>query len=90
MKYLSVIPSAVRRVIAGIAAVGVAGLIAAAAFGPSSPGAASGAALASDTARLSPAPAPACQASQLGVWIALAQSNGAAGTILPGVGTING
>jgi hypothetical protein len=82
MKYLSVTPSTARRVIAAIAAVAAAGLIAAtAAFASSSPGAASGAALASDTARLSSAPAPACQASQLGVWIALAQSNGAAGTI---------
>jgi len=82
MKYLSVIPSTGRRVIAGIAAVAVAGLIVTtAAFGASSPGAASGAALASDSARLSSAPVPACQANQLGVWIALAQSNGAAGTI---------
>jgi len=79
MKYLSATPSTARRVIAVIAAVAAAGLIAAVAA--SSPGAASGAALASDTARLSSAPAPACQASQLGVWIALAQSNGAAGTI---------
>jgi hypothetical protein len=79
MKYLSVIPSTVRRT---IAAVGVAGLaLTAAAFVASSSGAASGTALASDSARLSSASAPACQASQLGVWIALAQSNGAAGTI---------
>jgi hypothetical protein len=82
MKHLSAIPSATRRVIAAIASVAVVGLIAAtAAFAASSPGAASSAALASDTARLSSAPVPACQASQLGVWIALAQSNGAAGTI---------
>jgi hypothetical protein len=82
MKYLSVIPSTGRRVIAVITAAAVAGLIVAtAAFGASSPGAASGAALASDTARLSSAPVSACQANQLGVWIALAQSNGAAGTI---------
>jgi hypothetical protein len=79
MKYLSATPSTARRVIAVIAAVAAAGLIAA--FAASSPGAASGAALASDTARLSSAPVPACQASRLGVWIALAQSNGAAGTI---------
>jgi hypothetical protein len=79
MKYLSATPSTARRVIAVIAAVAAAGLIAAVAA--SSPGAASGAALASDTARLSSAPVPACQASRLGVWIALAQSNGAAGTI---------
>jgi Protein of unknown function (DUF4232) len=82
MKYLTAIPSTVRRAIAVIAAVAVTGLIVAtAAFAANSSGAASGAALASDTARLSSAPAPACQASQLGVWIALAQSNGAAGTI---------
>jgi hypothetical protein len=84
MKSVSVIPSAARRAIAAIAAiaaVAVAGLVTAAAFAATSPGAASGAALASDTARLSSAPVPACQASQLGVWIALAQSNGAAGTI---------
>jgi len=79
MKYLSTISATARRVIAVIAAVSAAGLIAA--FAASSPGAASGAALASDTARLSSAPVPACQASRLGVWIALAQSNGAAGTI---------
>jgi hypothetical protein len=82
MKHLSAIPSTVRRVVAIIASIAVVGLIAAtAAVAASSPGAASGAALASDTARLSSAPVPACQASQLGVWIALAQSNGAAGTI---------
>jgi len=82
MKYLSTIPSAARRVITVIAAVSVAGLIVTtAAFAANSPGAASGAAFASDTARVSSGPVPACQASQLGVWIALAQSNGAAGTI---------
>jgi hypothetical protein len=81
MKYLSALPSTARRVIVVIASFVVAGLVATAAFAASSPGAASGAALASDTARLSSAPVPACQASQLGVWIALAQSNGAAGTI---------
>jgi hypothetical protein len=82
MKYLSTIPSTARRVIAVIAAVSATGLIVTAAvFAASSPGAASGTALTADTARLSSAPVPACQASQLGVWIALAQSNGAAGTI---------
>ena len=81
MKYLPRI-SSTRRVTAVIAAVSAAGLIVAtAAFAVASPGAASGAALASDTARVSSAPVPACHASQLGVWIALAQSNGAAGTI---------
>jgi hypothetical protein len=82
MKYLSAIPSTARRGIAIIASVAATGLIVAtAALAASSPGAASGAALASDTTRLSSAPVPACQASQLGVWFALAQSNGAAGTI---------
>lgn len=78
MKYLSAIPSAARRGIAIIASVVATGLIATTAvLAASSPGAA----LASDTTRLSSASVPACQASQLGVWIALAQSNGAAGTI---------
>lgn len=82
MKYLSTIPHTARRVVAVIAAAAAAGLvIATAAFVTGSSGAASGAALASDTARVSSAAVPACQASQLGVWIALAQSNGAAGTI---------
>jgi hypothetical protein len=82
MKYLSAIPHTTRRVVAVIAAASAAGLvIATAAFATGSPGTASGAALASDTARVSSAAAPACQAAQLGVWIALAQANGAAGTI---------
>jgi hypothetical protein len=82
MKYLSTLPHTARRVIATIAVASVAGLvITTAAFATSSSGAASGAALASDTARVSPAAVPACRASQLGVWIGLAQSNGAAGTI---------
>jgi len=82
MKHLSVIPSTARRVIAIIVSIAVVGLVAAtAAFAASSPGPASAAALASDTTRLSSAPVPACQASQLGAWIGLAQSNGAAGTI---------
>jgi Protein of unknown function (DUF4232) len=82
MKNLSAIPSSARRVIAVIASIAVVGLIAAtAALAANSGGAASGVALASDSARLSSAPVPACQASQLGVWLALAQSNGAAGTI---------
>ncbi len=89
MKYLSAIPHTAstiphtaRRVIAVIVAASAAGLIiATAAFATASSGAASGAALASDTARVSSAAIPACQASQLGVWIALAQANGAAGSI---------
>jgi Protein of unknown function (DUF4232) len=82
MKYLSTLPHTARRVIATIAVASVAGLvITTAAFATGSSGAASGAALASDTARVSSAAVPACRASQLGVWIGLAQSNGAAGTI---------
>jgi hypothetical protein len=82
MKHLSAIPSTARRGIAIIASVAATGLVVAtAALAASSPGAASGAALASDTTHLSSAPAASCQASQLGVWIGLDQSNGAAGTI---------
>ena len=78
MKYLSILPRTARRVIATIAVASAAGLvITTAAFAAGSPGAA----LASDTARLSSTAVPACGASQLGVWIGLAQSNGAAGTI---------
>jgi hypothetical protein len=82
MKYLSAIPHTARRVFAVIAAASAAGLIVtAAAFATGSPGGPSGTALASDTTAVSPTSVPACQASQLGVWLALAQSNGAAGTI---------
>ncbi len=80
MKYLSTIPHTARRVVAVIAAASAAGLVVATALTGSS-GIASGAALASDTVRVSSAAIPACQASQLGVWIAIAQANGAAGTI---------
>ena len=77
MKYLSTIPKTARRVTAVIAAASVAGLIATtAAFAASS----SGAALASDTGRASPAPVPACTAADLGAWLAITQGNGAAGS----------
>ena len=82
MKYLSTFPHTARRVIATLAVASAAGLvITTAAFAASSSGTASGAALASQTARISSARVPACRASQLGVWVGVAQSNGAAGTI---------
>jgi hypothetical protein len=81
MKYLVAIPHTARRVGAVTAAACAAGLVIGAAFAASSPGPASGAALASEAVRVSSAAVPACQASQLGVWIGLAQANGAAGTI---------
>jgi hypothetical protein len=80
MKYLSAIPHTARRIIAVITAAAVTGLVVTAALAAGSPGGASGATLAADTAAVSTA-VPACQASQLGAWIALAQANGAAGTI---------
>jgi hypothetical protein len=76
MKYLSTIPKTARRVTAVIAA--AAGLIAAtAAFAAGSPGAA----LASDTARTAATAVPACTAEDLGVWVAVSQGNGAAGSL---------
>jgi hypothetical protein len=81
MKYLSTVPHTARRVIAVITAAAVTGLVVTAALTTGSPGGTSGATLASDTSAVSTAAVPACQASQLGVWIALAQSDGAAGTI---------
>ena len=78
MKYLSTIPKTARRVTAVIAAASVAGLIAAtAAFAAGS----SGAVLASDTARTAAAAVPACTAEDLGVWVAVSQGNGAAGSL---------
>ncbi|MGD0066107.1 MAG: DUF4232 domain-containing protein [Streptosporangiaceae bacterium] len=81
MKYLSTTSHTARRVIAVIAAASAGLIVTAAALAAGSPGGASGTALASDTTAVSPTSVPACQASQLGVWMALAQSNGAAGTI---------
>ena len=77
MKYLARIPRTARRVTAGVAAVTAAGVIAATAIAASATGS-SGAVLASGTAR---AAAPACTAAQLGVWIAIDQGNGAAGSV---------
>jgi hypothetical protein len=69
MKHLSTISKTARRVTAVIAAASVAGLIATtAAFAASSSGA-------------SPAAVPACTAENLGVWVAVSQGNGAAGSL---------
>lgn len=77
MTHLSTLPKAARRVAAVIAAASATGLIAATAvFAAGS----SGAVLASDTARVSPA-VPACAAGDLGAWVAITQGNGAAGSI---------
>jgi Protein of unknown function (DUF4232) len=75
MKYLPAIPSTARRITAVIAAASAAGLIAASAAGSS------GAVLASDTARTTAAAVPACTAADLGAWVAVSQSDGAAGSI---------
>ena len=78
MKRISSIPKTARRVTAVVAAASVAGLIATtAAFAASS----SGAALAADTGRASSAAVPACTAADLGVWVAVSQGNGAAGSV---------
>jgi hypothetical protein len=76
MKCISSIPKTARRVTAVVTAASVAGLIATtAAFAASSSGA-----LAADTGRVSSA-VPACTASDLGVWVAVSQGNGAAGSL---------
>jgi len=75
MRYLPTIPRTARRIIAVIAAASSAGLIAATVTSSS------GAALASDTARTTAAAVPACAAVDLGVWVAVSQSDGAAGSI---------
>jgi len=78
MKCISSIPKTARRVTAVVAAASVVGLIATtAAFAASS----SGAALAADAGRASSAAVPACTAENLGVWVAVSQGNGAAGTL---------
>jgi len=75
MKYLPTIPKTARRITAVIAAASAAGLIAATVTSSS------GAALASDTARTTAAAVPACTAAGLGAWVAVSQSDGAAGSI---------
>jgi Protein of unknown function (DUF4232) len=85
MKYLLAIPKAVRRATAVIAAVAVTGLVAAAAVAvaPSWPALSqpSAAVLASDTSRAAATTIPACRAADLGVWVAVEQGNGTAGSI---------
>jgi hypothetical protein len=76
MKYLPTIPRTGRRITAVIAAASAAGLIAATAASAGS----SGAVLASDTARTTAAAIPACTADNLGVWVAISQLDGAAGS----------
>jgi hypothetical protein len=75
MKYPSTIPKTAKRITAVIAAASAAGLIAATVTSSS------GAALASDTARTTTAAVPACTAADLGAWVAVSQSDGAAGSI---------
>jgi len=76
MKYFSTIPKAARRITTVIAAASAAGLIAVTASAAGS----SGAVLASDTARITAAAVPACTADNLGVWVAVSQLDGAAGS----------
>ena len=78
MKYLTMIPKTARRAAAIIAAASAAGLIAAsAALAAGS----SGAVLTAATSRTAPAAVRACTADDLGVWLAVAQLNGAAGSV---------
>ena len=76
MKYLPTIPRTARRITAVIAAASAAGLIAVTASAAGS----SGAVLAADTARTTAAAVPACTADNLGVWVAISQLDGAAGS----------
>src|SRR6476646_4955830 len=77
MQYLTMVPKTARRATAVIAAVS-AGLIATFAAVTAS---SSGAALAADTSRTAPAAVRACTADDLGVWLAVAQLDGAAGSV---------
>jgi len=74
MKYLTTIPKTSRRAAAVIAA----GLIAASAAVTAG---SSGAVLAADTSHAAPAAVRACTADDLGVWLAVAQLDGAAGSV---------
>jgi hypothetical protein len=77
MKYLTTIPKTARRAAAVIAAASAAGLIAtSAAIAATS----SGTVAAADTAHAAPAAVRACTADDLGVWLAVSQLDGAAGT----------
>jgi Protein of unknown function (DUF4232) len=78
MKYLTMIPKTARRAAAVIAAASAAGLIATSAAVAAG---SSGAVLAADTSRTAPAVVRACTADDLGVWVAVAQLDGAAGSV---------
>jgi hypothetical protein len=78
MKYLTTIPRTARRTVAVIAAAVAAGLIATTAAVAAS---SSGAVLTADTSPAAPAPVRACTADDLGVWLAVAQLDGAAGSV---------
>src|ERR1700759_946423 len=77
MKYLTMIPKTARRAAAVIAAASAAGLIATSAAVAAG---SSGAGLAAGTSRAAPAAVRACTADDLGVWVAVAQLDGAAGS----------
>jgi len=78
MKYLTTIPKTARRAAAVIAAASAAGLIAASAAVAAS---SSGAVLTANTTPAAPVAIRACTADDLGAWVAVSQSDGAAGTI---------
>jgi hypothetical protein len=77
MKYLTTIPKTTRRAAAVIAAASAAGLLAASAAVAAS---SSGAVLTAHTTPAAPAAIRACTADDLGVWLAVAQLDGAAGS----------
>jgi len=78
MKCISSIPKTARRVTSIVAAASVAGLIAASAAVAAS---SSGAVLTANTTPAAPVAIRACTADDLGAWVAVSQSDGAAGTI---------
>jgi hypothetical protein len=78
MKHLSTIPKTARRITAALAAATAAGLIAVTAV---SAAASPDTVLASDAARTTATPVPACTAHDLGAWVAVTQGNGAAGSV---------
>jgi len=80
MKYLHTIPKAARRAAEVIAALVVAGLIVAAVAVAPGASARSGAVLTSDSAHAAVVAVPECQAADLGVWLAVDQGNGTAGS----------
>lgn len=80
MKYLLTIPQAARRATGVITALVVAGLIVAAVAIAPGASARSGAVLTSDRARAAVVAVPECQAADLGVWVAVDQGNGTAGS----------